>query len=138
MSAGGTELPAVLAAQTRLVCRPPDKVTTEVIQDLQRELKAPDAISQQRRESAHLPQGAAVRMDVVTDENVCRKAREAYVADTRSYDRNTGQWNTPATRVYVLQVDTLYYVWDPGTTMGEFQLVSTLDAHFNSLVSLMR
>jgi hypothetical protein len=74
----------------------------------------------------------------VSDEQVCRKARGAYVDNTRSYDRNTGQWNTPATRVYVLRVDTLYYVWDPATTFGEWQLVTTLDAHFNTVAGTMQ
>jgi hypothetical protein len=104
---------------------------------LRRDMEGTDAMSQQRRDIVHLPAGRDIPVQVVTDEQVCRRARASYVASTRSYNRITGQWNTPATRVYVLRVDTLYYVWDPGTTMGEFQLVTTLDAHFNTVASGM-
>lgn len=101
-------------------------------------MKDPSPLGQQQRQLAHLPTGNDVAISVVSEEQACRKARAAYVDDTRSYDRNTGQWNIPATRVYVLRVDTLYYVWDPGTTFGEWQLVTTLDAHFNTLAGTMR
>lgn len=130
--------PAVLAAQAPSVCRPADAVTADFIRELRRDMAGTSPLSHQHRDIAHLPVGTDVPIQVVTDEQACRKARAAYVADTRSYDRNTGQWNTPAIRVYLLRVDTLFCVWDSGTAMGEFQLVSTLDAHFNAVVSVMR
>ena len=130
--------PTALLAQTGSVCRPADGETARVIQELRRDMNDPSPLGQQRRRLARLPDGNDVSIAVVSDEQACRNARAAYVDGTRSYDRNTGQWNTPTTRVYVLRVDTLYYVWDPGTTFGEWQLVNTLDAHFNTIAGSMR
>jgi hypothetical protein len=127
-----------LLAQSVSVCRPADSETSLVIQQLRRDMSDSSALGQQQRQLARLPTGNDVAILVVSDERACRKARAAYVDATRSYDRNTGQWNTPATRVYVLRVDTLYYVWDPGTTFGEWQLVTTLDANFNTVAGTMR
>jgi hypothetical protein len=130
--------PAALIAQARSVCRPADGETAREAQQLRRDMEDPSPLGRQQRRLAHLPAGNDVAISVVTDEQACRNARAAYISSTRSYNRHTGQWNTPATRVYVLRVDTLYYVWDPGTTMGEWQLVTTLDAHFNTVASAMR
>jgi hypothetical protein len=130
--------PAALVGQTRPVCRPADSETIRVVEQLRRDMNDPSSLGQQQRRLVQLPAGNDVAISLVTDEQACRKARAAYVSSTRSYDRETGQWNTPATRVYVLRVDTLYYVWDPGTMMGEWQLVTTLDAHFNTVTSAMR
>jgi hypothetical protein len=130
--------PAPLIAQTRPVCRPADGATARVAQQLRRDMMDPSQLGQDRRRLTHLPAGNNVAIAVVTDEQICRKARAAYIADTRSYNRITGEWNTPASRVYVLQVDTLYYVWNPGTRMGEWELASTLDARFNTVARVMQ
>lgn len=87
------------------VCRPPDAISQRIIDHLKRYSTATTGDNKTVRDSLHLPATSSVA--VITSEAVCKKANPAYQAAL------AGTGHGFSGQVYVLQVGTVYAVFDP-------------------------
>jgi hypothetical protein len=95
-----------LAGQS--VCRPADSTSTILVAHLLNYASATDAPGYAMRDSLRIPRAPTNQVALVTEEAVCRKARDAYAADRagKGVGGSSG-------RVYVVAIGTVYAIVDP-------------------------
>jgi hypothetical protein len=125
------------SAHAQGICRPADQATARVTRDLTRAVSGADAGSVQERAQQQLPSGGHIRIDVVTDEQICQAVLEPYDAETQVYDRSSGRWSEALEHVYVVRVDSVYVVWAPERSVGEFGQVVTLNRNYQVLAAVL-
>jgi hypothetical protein len=101
------------------ICRPPDTLSQRIVNHLARYSTATSGDFKAVRDSLRLPQASI--LTVVTSEAVCKKANPAYQAVL------AGTGHGFSGKVYVIQIGTVYAVFDPvyryGPTAGIFTVV---------------
>jgi hypothetical protein len=82
------------------------------------------------RAEMKIPQVSASQVTYVTDKAICRKAVTPYNATTGIGDSAKGTEVAPSGKLYVVKAGTVYVVWDPVKTAGEYALYTTLNSNF--------
>jgi hypothetical protein len=110
------------------ICRPPDAISQRIVNRLKRYSTATSGDNKTVRDSLRLPNTASVT--VVTSEPVCKKANPAYQASL------VGTGHGFSGQVYVIQVGTVYAVFDPiyhwGPDAGIYTVI-IFDSHWRQL-----
>jgi hypothetical protein len=119
-------------------CRPADAVSAGIVADLQRIASGTDSTNAGLRSLLHIPQAATSQVTYVTNKTTCGKALTPYNTATRATDANTGaEVDPPSGLLYMVQVGTVYVVWDPVKKVGEYRSYITVDSKFKVLANVL-
>ncbi|HLQ23610.1 MAG TPA: hypothetical protein VK132_10410 [Gemmatimonadales bacterium] len=119
-------------------CRPADAVSAGLVADLQRIASGTDSTNAGLRSLLQIPQVATSQVTYVTNKTTCNKALTPYNTATHATDANTGaEVDPPSGQLYVVQVGTVYAVWDPVKMVGEYRSYVTLDSKFKVLANTL-
>lgn len=111
-------------------CLGPDVSSSITIEYVQSMMTDADTSVAATRAMWALPMASASNVTLVTDARVCAKAANALSAHVNSSNPMKGR------RVYVVQVATVYVVWDPKLRVGEWEAFYTFDRKFRHLASV--
>ena len=111
-------------------CLGPDASSSSTIDYVQFMMTETDTSVAANRAMWALPMASPSNVTLVTDGRVCAKAANALSAHVNSSNPMKGR------RVYVVQVATVYVVWDPKLRIGEWEAFYTFDRRFRLLASV--
>lgn len=110
-------------------CRPSNEVVELTLAALQRLVTSTDTALVASRHRRQLPTVSASQVSYVTDNSVCAKAEKPYTAAVGVQNPPVA----PSLQVYVFKVGSVYVIWDPVQTVGEFTNAMTLSNSFKVL-----
>ena len=128
MPAAGTSGAGLGAPPTQ--CLGTDASSSSTIEYLQSMMTDADTPVAGNRTMWALPMTSASNVTLVMDARVCEKAANALSAHVNSSNPMKGRL------VYVVQVATVYVVWDPNLRIGEWGAFYTFDRKFRYLASV--
>ena len=102
-----------LPASAQSVCRPADKASADLIEEMGRYSSAPAGDAAIMRDSLRLPSVPRSQVALVTNESVCKKAKATYQTSLST------PGHTFSGRVYVVKIGTVYAVLDPTFNLGD-------------------
>jgi hypothetical protein len=114
-------------------CRPPDEASERMLQWVKNIATGTDEHAADVREHTRIPFVSASQITYVTSQSVCNKALSPYNARAATQDASTGASIAPSGSLYIVKAATVYVVWDPAKSAGEYAYYVTLDSKYKVL-----
>jgi hypothetical protein len=114
-------------------CRPSDAASERMVRWVRNIATGTDAHAADVREHTKIPFVSESQVTYVTSQFVCNKALSPYNARTAMQDASTGASILPSGSLYVVKAGTVYVVWDPAKSAGEYAYYVTLDSKYKVL-----
>jgi|SRR3954467_508244 hypothetical protein len=110
-------------------CRAADALTSRTLDELRGMVTSTDSLQRAYRDSVRVPPGDGTSVHLVTDEQTCVRAAEAYNL----------VWKTPERRrqLYVYRVSNRYIVEDPTQGGGEYRGLQVFDLQWRYLSTIL-
>lgn len=127
----GMTAPITASSQTT-ACKQANDTSTRIISAVKSIMTQTNKV----RLRANLPLTPLSDISLITDENVCIQARDAYNAYT--YSSNPSPPNPlPAFQFYVLRVGTYFATFDPDDRAGEWHIIDFFDSTWHHVGTML-